>query len=119
MWLAHYSFHFLGSFDAATPAVGRFAADMGLTAMSQTAESCACCRPIADWLPRLEIVFLDLGFLLSLYSAYRIACMQASQSASVWKAMVPWACLIVVLFAVGVWIVLQPMQMRGTLVGVG
>ena len=66
-----------------------------------------------------EIVFLDLGFLLSLYSAYRIACMQASQSASVWKAMVPWACLIVVLFAVGVWIVLQPMQMRGTLVGVG
>jgi hypothetical protein len=27
----------------------------------------------------------------------------------------PWAVLIVLLFAAGVWIVLQPMQMRGTL----
>src|SRR5438270_458255 len=24
MWLAHYSFHFLGSFEAATPAIQRF-----------------------------------------------------------------------------------------------
>jgi hypothetical protein len=28
---------------------------------------------------------------------------------------VPWAVLLVLLFAAGVWILLQPMQMRGTL----
>jgi hypothetical protein len=31
------------------------------------------------------------------------------------KVLAPWALLMVVLFAVGIWIVLQPMQMRGTL----
>ena len=35
------------------------------------------------------------------------------------KILAPWALLIVVLFAAGVWIVLQPMQMRGTLPAAG
>ena len=35
------------------------------------------------------------------------------------KAFVPWGLLIVLLFAVGVWIVTEPMQMRGTLPPVG
>jgi hypothetical protein len=32
-------------------------------------------------------------------------------------ALLPWALVMVLLFAAGVWIVLQPMQMRGTLGG--
>ena len=35
------------------------------------------------------------------------------------KAFAPWAVLILLLFAAGVWIVFQPMQMRGTLPGAG
>src|SRR5262249_45609156 len=31
MWLAHYSFHFLASFDAVSPALQRFAGDLGWT----------------------------------------------------------------------------------------
>ena len=31
------------------------------------------------------------------------------------KAMAPWAILLLALFAAGIWIVLQPMQMRGTM----
>ena len=34
-------------------------------------------------------------------------------------ALAPWALLLVLLFAAGVWVLLQPMQMRGTLMGVG
>jgi hypothetical protein len=33
------------------------------------------------------------------------------------RAFLPWGVLIVVLFATGVWIILQPMQMRGTISG--
>ena len=73
----------------------------------------ACCRPAADWLPRLEIVFLDFGLLLSLYTAYRMAQSQTPRTTQVLKVFSPWAVLMVVLFTVGVWIVLQPMQMRG------
>ncbi len=126
------------------PALQRFAGDFGL-ALEQPEWRCACCRPVADWLPRLEIVFLDLGLLLSLYSGYRIALTQRSEirgqrskgalthdlcsltsdfrplssdfPTGALKVFAPWAVLIVLLFAAGVWIVLQPMQMRGTFQG--
>src|SRR5205814_4838085 len=45
MWLAHYCFHFLTSYDAAVPVAQRFAADLGLTWPGQPAWSRACCRP--------------------------------------------------------------------------
>ena len=119
MWLAHYSFHFLASFDAVTPALQRFAGDLGWAILGEPAWASTCCRPVADWLPRLEILSLDLGVLLSLYSGYRIALSQSERPSQALKMLAPWAVLIVLLFAAGVWIVLQPMQMRGTLSAAG
>jgi polyferredoxin len=107
MWLAHYCFHFLTSYDTAVPVTQRIAADLGLAWLGMPAWVCTCCRPGTTWLLRLELLFLDVGLLLSLYAGYRL-------STSL-KALVPWALLMVVLFAAGVWILLQPMQMRGTL----
>ena len=115
MWLAHYSFHFLASFDAVIPVLQRLAGDLGWAVLGKPAWVRACCRPVADWLPRLEILFLDMGLLLSLYSGFRIAQNRSQRASEALKVLAPWALLIVVLFAVGVWIVLQPMQMRGTL----
>jgi cytochrome c oxidase assembly factor CtaG/ferredoxin len=119
MWLAHYSYHFLASWGAVTPALQRFAGDLGFTILGTPAWARACCRPVADWLPRLEILSLDVGLLLSLYSGYRIALIQSEQTSQALKILAPWAALLVVLFAAGVWIVLQPMQMRGTLSAAG
>jgi cytochrome c oxidase assembly factor CtaG/ferredoxin len=119
MWLAHYSFHFLAGFDAATPAFQRFAGDRGWAMLGEPAWARACCRPVAEWLPRLEILSLDAGLLLSLYSGYRIARSQSGRTSRALKMLAPWAVLIVLLFAAGVWIVLQPMQMRGTLTAAG
>jgi cytochrome c oxidase assembly factor CtaG/polyferredoxin len=119
MWLAHYSYHLLASVDAVTPAFQRFACDMGWAVVGDPAWARACCRPVADWLPRLEIVLLDVGLLLSLYGGYRIALSHAEHTSQALKTLAPWALLIVVLFAAGVWIVLQPMQMRGTLTTAG
>jgi hypothetical protein len=107
MWLAHYGFHFLTSYDTAVPVGQRFAADLGLTWLGQPAWGCACCRPLTGWLLPLELLFLDVGLLLSLYTGYRLA--------PTLKALTPWALLMVLLFAAGVWILFQPMQMRGTL----
>jgi hypothetical protein len=119
MWLAHYSFHFLASFGAVTPPLQRFVRELGWTILGEPAWALACCRPVADWLPRLEILFLDLGLLLSLYVAYRIALAQTEWASQALKLLAPWAVLIALLFAAGVWIVLQPMQMRGTLSAAG
>jgi ferredoxin len=115
MWLAHYSFHFLTSFDTIVPTFQRFAVEHGWIALGESEWSGSCCRPVADWLPRLEILFLELGMLLSLYAGWRISLARCSGARQALQALLPWALLIVLLFAVGIWIVLQPMQMRGTL----
>jgi cytochrome c oxidase assembly factor CtaG len=115
MWLAHYSYHFLTSYDVAIPVTQRFLIDLGFTGIGQPVWVASCCRSVADWLPSLEILFLDFGLLLSLYAGYRIAQSQSPRLGQALKAFSPWAVLMVVLFAAGVWIVLQPMQMRGAL----
>jgi ferredoxin len=128
MWLTHYSFHFLTSYATLVPTTQRLVEDLGGTFLGSPKWSCACCVGVANWLLRLEIVFLDLGLLLSLYTGYRIALSQAgpltppSPSGGVGgvrgpalRAFAPWAVLLVVLFAAGIWIVFQPMQMRGTM----
>lgn len=119
MWLAHYSFHFLGSFESAWPVAQRFVADLGWNGLGAPQWACACCRPVADWLPRLEITFLDLGLLLSLYTGFRIALLESRNMSQALRALAPWTMLLVLLFALGVWIVLQPMQMRGSLMMAG
>jgi cytochrome c oxidase assembly factor CtaG len=107
MWLAHYCYHFLTSYDTAVPVAQRFAADLGLTSLGEPAWGSACCRSVTPWLLPLELLCLDVGLLLSLYTGYRLA--------PTLKALVPWALLLVLLFVAGVWTLFQPMQMRGTL----
>ena len=66
-----------------------------------------------------ERLALDLGLLGSLYVGHRVARSLTVRPSDSLKAVAPWALLILILFAAGVWIVLQPMQMRGTLAPVG
>jgi hypothetical protein len=117
IWLAHYTFHFLGSYETVVPATQRFLADLGWSFSGKPAWALSCCQPVAGLLPRLEILSLDMGLLLSLYAGYRIALNGSSLYSLALRAFLPWGVLILILFAIGVWIVLQPMQMRGTMVG--
>jgi hypothetical protein len=64
-------------------------------------------------LPGLELVFLDLGLLLSLYIGWRIAGQMSSTRQFV--TFLPWGLLMGLLYATGVWIIFQPMEMRGML----
>ena len=57
----------------------------------------------------LEILLLDAGLLVTLYAMWRIV--RASRAAV--AAMLPWAAVAVGLYGTGIWIFLQPMQMRG------
>ncbi len=115
MWLAHYSFHLLTSFDTIVPTTQRFVADLGWNGLGEPMWQLACCRPVSDWLTHVQVLMLDVGLLLSLYTGYRIAEQQAQRAGDALRAFAPWAAIIVALFVVGVWIVYQPMQMRGTL----
>jgi cytochrome c oxidase assembly factor CtaG/polyferredoxin len=109
MWLAHYGFHLVTGYDVVVPVTQRFVTDMGLRSLGSPQWSRACCRPQPEWLLPMEILFLDAGLLLSLYTGYRIA--------PSLRALLPWALIMMVLFAVGIWILFQPMEMRGTFEG--
>lgn len=115
MWTAHYGFHFFTSFDSIVPTSQRFAAELGFGSLGSPNWSCSCCKPAPDWLLKFEIVMLDLGLLASLYSMWRVALSLLGSRSAAMKAAVPWALLATALFAAGVWILLQPMEMRGML----
>jgi hypothetical protein len=115
MWLAHYSFHFFTSFDTIVPASQRFAADWGLTPPGLADWSLSCCRPTPDWLLKAEILALQAGLLGSLYVAWRIGCQLVGSRHGAPAAIAPWALLICLLFVAGLWILFQPMEMRGTM----
>jgi hypothetical protein len=60
---------------------------------------------VPDAIP-LEILLLDAGLLVTLYLIWR-----AAQSS--FRLALPWATLAMGLYTVGLWILFQPMQMRG------
>jgi cytochrome c oxidase assembly factor CtaG len=115
MWLAHYTFHFFTSWQSILPVAQRFAVDQGFAHLGVPIWQCACCEGVAAWIPHVEILLLDLGLLLSLYTAFRIAEANTATVRHALKAFAPWGSLITLLFFLGVWIVFQPMEMRGTL----
>ncbi len=106
MWAAHLLYHLATSFGAAWPAIER--------AATGTVTSIA--MPSAPgWLAPTQILLLDAGLLLTLYIAWRIASQYASKTRGILALVAPWAVASCALYAAGIWILFQPMQMRGML----
>ncbi len=66
-----------------------------------------------DWLPSLQLFILDCGLLLTLYAAWRLARRFKVSFARTVGMVAPWAALGALLYGAGIWIIFQPMQMRG------
>jgi hypothetical protein len=112
VWLAHYTFHFLTGFWTVVPVVQSFVADLaGVPLLGAPRWELGPLLP-ATWLYPLELGFLGLGWFGSLLVAYRIAESRARRRA--WLAWLPWAILLTLLLAAGIWLMGQPMEMRGT-----
>jgi hypothetical protein len=61
----------------------------------------------------LQILLLNAGLLLSLYVILRIAEQYGNGIRRVFPVALPWAAVAITLYATGVWILFQPMEMRG------
>lgn len=110
MWLAHFGFHFFTAALTPLPVIQRLGAGWGLWSVQPFTQT-------TSWafqnLPGLELLFLDAGFLLTLYVAWRLA--GKINPPKTWSVFLPWGLLATGLFLAGVWIIFQPMEMRGTL----
>lgn len=116
MWAAHYTFHFLAGAGTIVAAAWRFAGDLGLATSSALVWACPCCAgELAPWLLPSQFLLFDLGLIASLYATYALARTRHGRSRQAIAAAAPWLVLEMALFALGVVILLAPMQMRGTL----
>jgi polyferredoxin len=112
MWVAHYLFHFLVGGLAIIPATQEYLADLGLPLLGHPAWTLGPLVP-EGWLLPLELLLLETGLLASLVVTYRIARREVGERAS--RGALPWWGLALGLSAIGIWLLLQPMEMRGTL----
>ena len=113
MWLIHFSYHLLTSGQTALPVIQRAAIDTGIGILGSPDWSLSSAMPSFVWLPSLELLILDLGLLFTLYIGWRIASRFKLTFRRTLQVHAPWAGLAVVLYSIGVWIIFQPMQMRG------
>ena len=113
MWLIHFSYHLFSSGQTALPVIQRAAMDVGITILGTPNWLLSSRMPALDWLPSFELLLLDLGLLLTLYISWRIASRFRLNFVQTLRLNAPWAALAVALYLIGVWIIFQPMQMRG------
>lgn len=113
MWAAHFIFHLPGGASSAGPAFQRAVMDAGLGWLAGAGWPSRATGLVPDWLPTLQLLLLDGGLLLSLYTAWRIARRLASEAAGAFRMFAPWGALSLGLYVFGFWILMQPMQMRG------
>jgi cytochrome c oxidase assembly factor CtaG len=110
MWLSHFVFHLLTGALTPLPVFQRLAKDLGFRSQAPAWD-------VATWafaeLPAVEILILNAGCLFTLWLLWVQA--RAAWSRHPVVLFAPWALLTLGLYAAGVWIALQPMEMRGTL----
>ncbi|MDP6601018.1 MAG: hypothetical protein QGH76_01835, partial [Phycisphaerales bacterium] len=112
MWVVHMLFHFFTSLGTIVPVTQRVAIDIGGN-LGEPAWILACCLNIPAWLLPLELLLLDVGLVLAVVAVHRLVHATARARIPLMTAVMSLPAFL--LFVLGVWIVLQPMQMRGTL----
>lgn len=110
MWLAHFVFHFFTAALTPVPVFQRLLQDYGFSKTDPQWQ-------VASWafydLPAVELVFLGAGLLFTLYLIWRIA--RQIHPPRALAGFLPWALIAIALYVAGVWIIFQPMEMRGTM----
>jgi hypothetical protein len=112
VWLAHYSFHFLTGILTVIPVTQSALIEHGWLD-GQPNWGLGGMRAGAVY--PMELGFLGLGLIGSWIVAVRLARQDSPESPS--RAWLPWVVLQTLLFASAVWLLTQPMEMRGTFLG--
>lgn len=111
IWLAHYGFHLFTGFLTVIPVVQNAVADLfGGPALGTPLWGWAGVRPGA--LYPLELGIVLLGAMGSAAAAYDIS--QRDHPRYAVRATAPWVALVLVVAAASMWVLSQPMEMRGT-----
>jgi polyferredoxin len=112
MWLAHFGFHLFTALLTPIPVVQRIFLDLHIGSTGSPWWSLH--TPAIPQLLDFQCLALDLGLLVSLFFAWKVCVRLAAKRKAV-AAFLPWGVLLSLLYVAGIWIVFQPMEMRGML----
>jgi hypothetical protein len=115
MWAAHLLFHLITGWGTLGPALHQAAVDFGWHFLAPAHWGMAGPLLPAETLLSVQLLLLDAGLLLTLYLGWRLAHQWATRASRAVLLLLPWAIMVAVAYATGVWIALQPMQMRGVI----
>ena len=115
IWLAHYGFHFLTGLYTFIPVAQSAVADLGWPALGTPRWRLTGFPP--NVVHAFELGFLALGLIGSLLVSYRLA--QSEEVDHPFRIFIPWAGLSLILWTAALWLMAQPMEMRGMLLGGG
>jgi len=113
MWAAHFLFHLDTGWKSGWVAFQRAMQDVGLKLFKASGSGSSLPFVGADAVLVTQTLVLDAGLLLALYLVWRLARVYAPRARDAFRLLAPWAALATFLFGFGIWIFLQPMQMRG------
>lgn len=110
MWLAHYSFHLLTGLLTIVPVLQSALADAGIPLLGEplwrlTGVPVTIVQPI-------QIGVLMLGLTGAMIWTHTLA--EEDAPHRTWRAFGPWAAVNALVWCAAIWLVLQPMDMRGT-----
>jgi hypothetical protein len=111
--LAHYSFHFLVGLYTFIPVTQNALAEIGWGVLGRPNWSLVGLR--LPWIEVFEYGFLGLGLLGSLVVSHGLA--KSERSDHPRNIFATWAAVSSIIFGFAVWLMSQPMEMRGTLLG--
>ena len=115
IWLAHYSFHFLTGLYTFIPVTQSAFADFGWAILGPPHWSVPGLAPNVVQL--FEFGFVTLGLLGSLLVSYSIAATE--EMVHPVRVFIPWATLALIMAGAAFWLLSQPMEMRGVMLGSG
>lgn len=114
VWLAHYTFHFFTGVWTVVPVVQTVLARYGVTLLGAPRWNPGPLFP-TSWLTPVEAGLIGLGWLGSMVAGYQISEQEAPGRP--WRAFLPWAILFTLLAITALWLMNQPMEMRGMPMG--
>ena len=115
IWLAHFGFHFLTGLFTFIPVTQSALAELGWAVLGQPHWGLPGLTPNVVQL--LEFGFIILGLLGSLLVSYSIAATE--ESANPTRVFSVWAVVSLLIAASAFWLMSQPMEMRGVVLGSG
>lgn len=115
IWLAHYSFHFLTGLFTFIPVTQAAVAELGAAILGQPQWTLVGLP--TNLVQVFEVGFILLGLFGSLLVSYLLAA--TDQLARPVGVFIPWAMLALLIAGAALWVMSQPMEMRGLVLGSG